>query len=234
MTKVISRVVGAGLIAALLSACGSDEDSNESLTQMVLGSAAEVITAQGADAPEKIELTSKQFAEINVPVIQINPELLGGTDFLQLAASRRDSHLGVVNVWQSSDDAQVFLRNGVVVGSRGVGGDIISADANMTIRALGARAGSSGLRTYIVSDGDVTTTEYTFRCKIENIQSENLILFGQSFSTDYMREDCVGGPRGDDVVRNEYWVQRADGFVRKSRQWMGPRIGYFEVIAVKR
>ncbi len=222
------------MIAVLLSACGSDEDASANLSQMALDNATQLVTARGVDAPEKIELSSKQFAEINVPVIQINPEILGGSDFLQLAASRRDSGLGVVNVWNSSDNAQVFLRNGVIVGSRGIGGDIISADANMTIRALGARAGSSGLRSYLISDGDVTTTEHIFRCKVENVQAENLILFGQSFSTDLMRENCVGGPRGDDVVRNEYWVQRADGFVRKSRQWMGPRIGYFEIIGVTR
>lgn len=114
-----------------------------------------------------------------------------------------------------------------------MGGDIISADANFTIRALAAGENRSGLRTYTISDGDVTTTEYQFRCTIEKVKPENLTLFGQSFSTDHMRESCVGGPSGESAVHNDYWVQQTDGLIRKSRQWMGPRVGYFQLIVVK-
>lgn len=234
MIKVVSRIAGAGLIAALLTACGSEQGANASLSQLALGSVSQAVKARRADPAQKIVLSAEQLAQINVPVVQINPESLGGSDFLQRVTSRRDSGLGVVEVWKSSDNAQVFLRNGVVVGSRGIGGDIISADANVTIRALSAGAESNGIRTYVISDGDVTTTEYKFRCTVESVGDQNLTLFNQGFRLHQMRESCIGGPGGDKVLRNDYWVQRSDGFVRKSRQWMGPRIGYFEVIVVKR
>jgi len=112
-------------------------------------------------------LTASQLAEIDQPVLQVNPEAFGGTDFLGLFSSRSDSDLGTVQVWQSTDKARLFLRNGVVVGTRGIGGDIISADADVTIKSLAAGVGRSGIRTYVISDGDVTTTEYKFQCTLE-------------------------------------------------------------------
>lgn len=234
MIKVVSRIVGAGVIAVLLTACGSENDSSASLSRMALGGLTESIKARRAGTPQEVILSKEQLAQINVPVLQINPESFGGTDFLQRVSSRSDSGLGVVEVWKSSDNAQVFLRNGVVVGSRGVGGDIISADADVAIRALGAQARRSGVRTYVISDGDVTTTKYTFRCTVEKIKSEDLTLFNQVYKTTHMQENCTGGPSGDKVVRNDYWVQKSNGFIRKSRQWMGPWIGYFQVSVVKR
>lgn len=234
MIKAVSRISWVGLVAVLLTACSSEQEKSPSFSKMALSAVFDLVKARRADPAQKIELSAEQLAQINVPVIQINPESLGGTDFLQRVVSRRDSGLGTVEVWKSSDNAQIFLRNGVIVGSRGVGGDIISADANVTIRALNTGAETSGVRTYVISDGDVTTTEYKFRCTVENVGAENIILFNQSFKTRRMRESCIGGPGGDKVLRNDYWVQRSDGFVRKSRQWMGPRIGYFEVIVVKR
>lgn len=234
MMNVVPRLIGACVVAALLTACGSESDAPGSLPKMALSTVADAFKSRRAGPPQKIVLSAEQLAQINQPVLQIHPESLGGTDFLQRVGSRRDSGLGVVDVWKSSDDAQIFLRNGVVVGSRGIGGDIISADANVTIRALSGQAERNGVRTYVISDGDVTTTEYRFRCTVERVGSENLTLFNQVFRTIHMREKCIGGPDGDKLLSNDYWVQSSDGFVRKSRQWIGPRIGYFEIVVVKR
>lgn len=62
---------------------------------------------------------------------------------------------------------------------------------------------------------------------------KKITVLNQEFNTRNMRESCKGGPRGDAVIRNDYWVQKSTGLLRKSRQWIGPRVGYFELILVK-
>ncbi|WP_298858734.1 YjbF family lipoprotein [uncultured Sulfitobacter sp.] len=233
MIKEISRLVCVGLMGLVLVGCSSEQGTGTNTPKLVLDSLSQVIAARRAGPPQKLELTAAQLAEIDQPLLQINPELLGGSSFLGRATTRRDSGLGTVEVWNSTDNARVFLRNGVIIGTRGVGGDMISADANVTIKALSAGADRSGVRTYVVSDGDVTTTEYRFQCKLDVIGQERITIVNQTFNTNYIREDCVGGVRGDAVLRNEYWVQPSTGLVRKSRQWIGPRVGYFEVVLVK-
>ena len=136
-------------------------------------------------------------------------------------------------MWNSTDNAQIILRNGVLVGTRGIGSDIIAADADMTIRALQAGATTSGTRRYTISDGDVTTTDYVFSCNVRNMGGERISVANQLFDTRHMREDCVGGPQQAVRLSNDYWVQLGSGLVRKSRQWVSPSAGFFEIIVIR-
>lgn len=234
MTNMMLRLAAPIVLAVSLAGCSSDQDvSAIASSAQVLGSLKQAVAGRRAGPAPKIQLTSDQVANLNQPVLQVNPETFGGSDFLGRSVSRRDSGIGLVEVWKSSDSAQIFLRNGVVVGTRGVGGDMISADANFTIRALNGSAQTSGLKTFIISDGDVTTTEYHFNCTISDLGVDNINISNQSYRTNRVREDCIGGPDGTAALRNEYWVQSSSNLVRKSRQWIGPRVGYFEILLVK-
>ncbi|MEP2919532.1 MAG: YjbF family lipoprotein [Sulfitobacter sp.] len=233
MRRMWKRGFGAALVAALLSACSSDNAGGPSLPLVLAGSAKDIVTSRDRGVLPKTVVSQADYAKITVPLLQVNPELRGGSDFLQRVAVRNDSAPGTVEIWESSDKAQVFLRDGIVVGSRGIGGDIIAAGANATLSALKRQGKGSGLREFIVSDGDVTTTKYEFRCDVENLGAERISVASQAFDTIHMQETCtVEGPELR-VVRNDYWVQQPSGFVRKSRQWMGPRVGYFELLALK-
>ena len=235
MKYALRHLTGVALLAALVAGCSySSRDGEEpsSVAQFsTIGK--KVLTSRRAGPPEKTVVTQDILSKITVPVIQINPEVFGGSDFLTRAASRRDSGLGTVEVWSSSDDAQIFLRNGVLVGSRGVGRDIIAADANMSIRALNSGANASGVRRYTISDGDVTTTEYVFNCDIRNVGLEKINVADQVFSVRRMREDCIGGNQETIRLSNDYWVQPGTGLVRKSRQWVSPSVGHFEIIVIR-
>ena len=229
---MFKRGIGALLMAGVLVGCSSEGES-ESFSRQVFGSLKEAVAARGEGPRQKTVVTPEMLAQTTTAALQVNPEVRGGSDFLRRVAARNDSSRGTVEIWNSSDNAQVFLRNGVVVGTRGIGGDIIAADANVTVRALQNRSGASGVRTYIISDGDVTTTEYQLRCDLQDMGAENISVVNLVFRTDHIRENCVGGPAGDTVISNDYWVQQATGLVRKSRQWMGPKIGYFEFVLLK-
>jgi hypothetical protein len=233
MIKFASRLIGVGLIAGLLAACSSDTSKGDSLVRVIGTSLKGIVQARRAGPPQRVVVTPEDYAKITVPLLQVNPVTLGGSDFLQRAATRRDSNLGTVEIWKSSDNAQVFLRNGVVVGTRGIGRDIIAADASMTVKALRSRQGQSGIRTFTVSDGDVTSTNYQYRCDIRNLGSESIYIANQRLKTIHLQENCKGGPAEAKMLSNDYWIQPSTGLIRKSRQWMGPAAGYFDILLLK-
>ncbi|QUJ76076.1 YjbF family lipoprotein [Sulfitobacter albidus] len=234
MRRMGRGALGALVGLSLLAACSSESANEErSLGTVLVGSLREAVRTQRAERAPKVQVTPKMLAETREAALQINPELLGGSDFLRRAASRRDSHPGRVEIWNSSDNAQVFLRDGVLVGTRGVGGDIIAADATMTVLAVQGRRANAGLRSYEISNGDATTTKFQLQCDVSVVGRENIIVVNQKFPTTHLRENCRAGEDARTVLSNDYWVQDGSGLVRKSRQWVGPRSGYFEMILLK-
>lgn len=233
MKRMLNRSICAVLVAGLLAACSSDTDRETALPKLAFDAFKDIAATRRAGPREKITLPASELAKVEVALLQVNPEMRGGSDFLQRVATRNDSALGRVEIWESSDRAQVFLRNGVVVGTRGIGGDIIAADAKSTVHAVRNRVQSGGIRSFVISDGDNTTTDYQFRCEVVKLGSDNIIVANQNLAADHLQERCVGGSSGQDELRNDFWVQRSTGQVRKSRQWMGPRVGYFEMELLK-
>ncbi|MGB5863392.1 MAG: YjbF family lipoprotein [Sulfitobacter sp.] len=192
--------------------------------------------AQGTETvrQRQIVVTPQMLAETEGAALQVNPETTGGSDFLRRVSVWKDVGAGSVEIWQSSDEAQLFLRNGVIVGTRGIGRDIIAADASMLVQALASQQGRDVSRSYTVSNGDLTTTRASFRCKLRKFGRENLVIVGQIYITTHMVEDCLGDAGGSQVLRNEYWLEEPSGLMRKSRQWTGPAAGYFEMILLKK
>lgn len=233
MMMMFKRGIAAVLVAGLLTACSSQKEGEESFSKLIFGSVKEIATSRREGPRPKTVVTAEMLAQTTTAALQVNPESRGGSDFLRRIATRDDSSIGTVEIWKASDNAQIFLRNGVVVGTRGVGGDIIAADASVTIRSLQKRGNGSGIRTYVISDGDVTTTDYTFRCTQRNLGGEKISIVNLMVTTDHIREDCVSTQVRQASIQNDYWVQSGTGIVRKSRQWMGPRTGYFELILLK-
>ena len=233
MIVFASRMIGAGLIATLLIGCSSEPNDGATLPRVIATTLLGTVKARRAEPPQQVVVTPQMYAKIEIPLLQVNPANSGGSDFLQRAALRRDSFLGAVEVWKSSDNAQIFLRDGVVIGTRGIGRDIIAADANYTVKALRSGVNSSGIRSFVVSDGDVTTTEFQYQCVIKKLGAENTIVVNQSFNTDDFREVCTSTRAGGAELTNDYWVDRATKIVWKSNQWVGPEAGYFETILLK-
>ena len=199
MTNMKLSLAAPFVLTIFLSGCGPDKDAGifASSAQFV-GGLKQVVAARRAGPPSKIQLTPEQTAKIDTPVLQVNPETFGGNDFLGRTSSRDDSGIGSVEVWKSSDNARIFLRNGVVIGTRGVGGDMLSANTNFTITGLSGTGKAIGLKTYIISDGDVTTTEYQFTCTISNLGTENINVLNQRYNT----KKCVKIVLGERIVKS--------------------------------
>ena len=144
----------------------------------------------------------------------------------------RYSHtLNGVAIWYGRDGALVGLRDGMMVMTRGIGGDLMAADASQSRTLL--RAGQSGtakrFHTYLNGNDQSETRSYL--CEIIRVQDFALPIGDVTLPTWYMKETC----RGSDLVfENYYWIDRRNGEVRQSRQLANPfsgRIAFQQVLS---
>jgi len=139
-----------------------------------------------------------------------------------LAPVARD---GAVTVWQTLDGITLSFRHGVLVATRGLGADLMSADVDTTLAMLrGATYGATEggyyphIRTYL--DGENRTVFTSYQCRRATADA----------TARRIEERCVS-PGG--AFTNIYWLDGA-GAVIKSRQWVGPVIEYMETERVMR
>ena len=228
-----AALVGAMLLAGCSSG-GEDQGQGVALREAGTQVFASIKAKRANKGPQPVvQITAKQLANTKVAALQVNPETRGGSDFLRLVTRRKDRNPGTVSVWRATDGALLHVRGGVLVGSRGIGADIISSDATATIQALAATAPGRGERRYFVSNGDYGATELVLSCEIANLGREDTQIVNLKFTTEHLRETCSGGAGNRVRIVNDYWVQPSNGIVRRSRQWTGPLSGYFELILLK-
>ena len=154
------------------------------------------------------------------------PEL--GTQALMRPAGRN----GDVVTWAAPDRVSISLAGGVLVATRGLGADLMSAEIAET-RAMLAGApmrdpGYARLHGYL--DGEHRPQFDSFLCREAGRRPETITLRGMTRQTTRVTERCTAPEAG---FVNEYWLG-ADGLVWKSRQWVGPAIGHLETARLHR
>lgn len=219
--------------AALAGCSGGSNSSQVGSPLLRAGSAAlGSVTAQRAGndaAPTRIVVTRQLLNETSGEVMQVIPDKTGLQDFMFIIATRNDDTPGKVEVWRSSDGAHLILRNGVLVGTKGLGGDIRSADARAAIAGFDGRGGG-GARLITIDRLDGSAQAVPFDCDITQLGSETLQIVDKLVSTYRVREVCS---YKDTNFTNEYWVETSGGRMRKSRQWAGPLFGYIQFLRLK-
>ena len=131
---------------------------------------------------------------------------------------------GEVTTWRAPDDITFSFRNGVLVATRGLGQDMMTADMEATLNAL--RRPPAGLyqRFQGTLDGQSSIDYRAFQCRVTVRASEAVTIIERTVATTRTEETCISP--GVEVT-NIYW-RGADGVMWKSRQWVGSDIGYLE------
>lgn len=117
---------------------------------------------------------------------------------------------GPVATFSTPDGITFQLRDGVLVGTRGLGHDLMSADMADTLAAIQAGGARDLVRIHRYLGGENRIVIHSYICDL--IPAADGAL----------REDCQG-PRG--AFTNRYRLDRA-GRVVMSRQWIGPAHGH--------
>lgn len=134
------------------------------------------------------------------------------------------SKTGDTIVWQTLDGITIAFRDGVLVGTRGLGDDLMTADV-AGIRALLDEGGANGYQPHIRSfiDGENQTVFRSYQCR----------RTAQTREQTGLRRIDIRCASPKDSFANIYWLDGA-GRVARSRQWVSPLTGYMETERVAR
>lgn len=215
-----ARLAAPLIAAALLMGCGTQNDSNPLL--LASQSAFEAFKPGGrAKAPDARDIITPQLIEdVGLSVLLVL-QLDQDTAFTMLPQA---ANLGTVQ-WRTGSDLGLLRRDGIVVGTRGLGHDLYTADVEALDAAFDAGGAQDALRVnrYLTAEGVIEVEQLI--CAVRMVGRETLNIYGKIKQTRVFEEDCRAG--GGDFV-NRYWVE-SDGTVRKSRERISPELGVFEI-----
>jgi Group 4 capsule polysaccharide lipoprotein gfcB, YjbF len=220
---VTGKLAAAVAVLALLAGCGNDKSGPNPVVGAIGGMAkASMAKMKGGKAEEKpagktvtpAERRAKLEAE-GKPLLRVASTVLGQTSLTTIADAK-----GEVITWKTKDGATFSQRGGVLIQTRGLGADLMSADAP-SVGQL--RSGASYQRIYYFLGADDQGTRRTYDCTASVVGSESIEIMARSYATTHVTEVCQR-PLGN--LTNEYWIE--GGSIRKSRQFVSGGIGYVD------
>ena len=217
--RVAGRLAAAATALTLLVACGNDGGSTNPLVNAV-GQMAKAGLAKGkggaaASSAAPAPVSREELAAFGKPILRVRAERLGQDGFLTVA----DEKSGVVT-WTAQGAATFSLRDGVLIQTRGLGPDLMSAEAP-TLGQL--KSGASYPRVYFFLGEDDRGTRRSYDCVASTVGRETIEILGKSHKVTHVSEQCS---RPNSTVTNDFWIE--GNVIRKSRQWASSRISYVE------
>lgn len=205
-----------------LAACSSGADA-PTLQLQVLEAGRAAIAARVAPDTAPPVPTREFLDTVSDPLLEVTRERTGQVAYLYLSAARRDAGPGRINVWRTGDDVSLSTRGGVLIATRGLGGDILSSAVVLRANAPGP---APGARVQHIRALDNKEVRLALACMVTDLGPAGIEIVGRRHATRHLRESCEGG--GGRIV-NDYWVDSRAGLIWQSRQWAGPQIGYLRL-----
>lgn len=206
------RIILIGALCVLLAGCGNT--GKRGLLDSVALKAVGGLLRGKSDAPEPITFTRASFVGIAQPVLFLTfPE--NGVQASVVEMQRN----GDLHSYISADNILLMFKNDVIVGTRGLGDDLMSADVAQTTRALAAGGGTVD-RSWWYLDSLDNEVHVQRTCHIRGGGRETVVIFDQRFESQVYLETCA-----DPVapIENRYWVSA--GKIVKSVQYVSAGIG---------
>ncbi|WEF23020.1 YjbF family lipoprotein [Paracoccus sp. S3-43] len=163
---------------------------------------------QPAAAAKSPQEAAAEALRINPgPLIQVGFENLDRTQVMAMTGQN-----GAMRTYMTPSEEAVILRNGMLVGTRGLGNDLSVAEPG-TEGLIRAGASGSGTRVMRYLSGDGLERPLRFACTVGAGPRPGVIV-----------ESCQGHGAS---FQNSYMVQ--GGQIPVSRQWLGPVLGYVTI-----
>ena len=213
MTGMIRASLAALALASLVG-CGSDAE--RTAVWGTLRDAAKA-TGQARKAPPPSGPPELTPAQVDGSPLRL---LL-----LEIESSRRGTAMALISTnsgtetYSSADASTVTLRDGVLIATRGIVPDLMSALAPGA-QAI-ARGEGSHRRQYHTLAGDDSPVTQTYDCQLRSEGRETLAIAGRRHDTRRVIETCEGEGRS---FENRYWID-GRGKIRQSSQWTGTTVG---------
>lgn len=212
MMNGMTKIALAASLLAGLAACGNDSEGAGPFG--VLAQTAGQVAAQrrAADQPA---MPAKSPQEAAAEALRVNPGPLiqagfEGLDRTQVMAMTGQN--GAMRTYMTPAEEALILRDGMLVGTRGLGHDLSVAEPG-TEALIRAGASGSGTRVMRYFAGDGVERPLQFACTVgagprPGVTVETCEGHGTSFQNSYMGQG---------------------GQIAVSRQWIGPNLGYVTI-----
>lgn len=204
--------------ALLLSACGSSEMTGDGTLLREVASEALRRTPPVPDQAPPVPLTRAQVEASRLPLMVAELERIRANAVLAQVGSNRG-----VRSYSTADGVTLALASGVLVATRGLAGDLMSADAPAAAR-IAAGTGSHRRSLYFLADLDRIERQ-DFACTLQPAGVETVTIVGRSHATRVVDEHCSGE---NAAFSNRFWVE-SGGRIRQSRQWAGETVGFMKL-----
>jgi len=209
------------LLAVLILGACSQGNQVTPLQLQVLQAGQQIIANKRSVKVERPPLTRSTLDAVAGSYIEAVVERRDALAYLHVDSRRQDQQLGQITVWRTDDNITLTMRNGVLMATRGLGGDLLSAQVPVRSGTLGPAHG--GAHVMYLRSGANHQRRLSLVCELIDFGPETVSIVEQTHPTRHLQQRCSGG--GGEVV-NDYWVDSSAGLVWKSRQWAGPQIGY--------
>ncbi|WP_417268636.1 YjbF family lipoprotein [Celeribacter baekdonensis] len=133
--------------------------------------------------------------------------------------------------WISLDHLSLGMKNGMIIASRGTGGDQLAGDPSQTLEALNAGRNAVTERFVTLLNGESQAETLAFRCQVERQRQVDVDLGPYTADTDLFSESCRNGQI---EFRNLFWVERSSRKIVQSRQWISETVGTLALRSIPR
>lgn len=227
-------ILGAALAAlSLLAACGSDGASDQVAAFRQLGA-----QALAAAVPRGGQAGPRPTAEQVIAAARPSRAQIDGSERELIFVALRSRGLGAtlakfghnagVSTYTTADGTTLSLADGILVASRGLGEDLMSAEVPSA--AAIARGSGSHARVYYFIGGVDQKRVLRLTCTLSEAGPGRAEIVGLAYAGREVVETC-SGPGG--TVTNRYLVEPG-GRIRTSRQWLSPTVGYADLELLSR
>lgn len=205
-------LLAATAVMLALAGCGSDVD--ETLTARTFQAFGQKVTGVGrGKRPAPLNLTRARLA--GLPPADLATVVETGAEAVIFQVGQN----GDTQTWSSVDDKTLAVRQGQIVATRGLRGDLVAADVPPLARI--ASGGGSHTRVLVTIGDEEKTVRSRYECTLSVSGSETISFVERSYATRRVQETCSAK---DGDFTNDYWFQ--GGTLRQSRQWLGADLGY--------
>lgn len=205
----MTRILVFGLVG-LLAACGSMGDVGTRRDLFLSG-----VEALDPRTPDPLTIAEvREFIPIALERVEGGLVLVEQPDIDRAEFFAAAGRNGSIVTYGSDSQTTIALDGPVMVATRGLGGDIMSADVGALPQLLAARESGSYGRVLRYLDGDDRTTETVLECDLRPVERQESVFI----------EYCGAASL---EFRNLYRFE--SGRVVLSTQWHGPLNGYLTI-----
>lgn len=215
----------AALAAALIGA-GCSSEGPQDLDRIAALARQSLLPA--APAMPSRELTRAELDQI--PYATIALSFHGGPRSFIVPLADNGGYL----TYQDASRRGLVMLGGAVTGTLALGGDLRAVhhdrqDPVAYPKPLAAWPGRV-FRDYQFTARDGAEYRVTLDCVFQTVAAETIEIVEIAFDLVRVSETCTNASR---QVTNTYWVEADTGFIWKSEQWLGPRLGQATVEIIR-